>query len=162
MSRSVNVSEQIRRPLLVMLTALIMGGTGVVAAESLGLRDELSLTAANEDEELIAELKARQLELGQKIEALKVEESSKRPTPVSGAPVASSEGRSSEAGLVVHLNSADQATLETLPNIGASKAQAIIEYRNTHGRFSSIEELDNVKGIGESTVAKLRPYLILD
>jgi competence protein ComEA len=56
----------------------------------------------------------------------------------------------------VDLNTADAAALESLPGIGASKAAAILAYRQEHGAFKSVEELDNVPGIGPSTMANLR------
>lgn len=56
----------------------------------------------------------------------------------------------------VDINTADASTLETLPGIGASKAAAIIQYRTDHGPFKSVDELDNVSGIGPSTLANLR------
>ncbi len=56
----------------------------------------------------------------------------------------------------VNLNTADQAELESLPGIGESKAAAIIQYRADHGGFKSVDELDNVSGIGPSTLASLR------
>lgn len=56
----------------------------------------------------------------------------------------------------VNINTADQSELETLPGIGASKAVAIIQYRTDHGAFKSVDELDNVSGIGPSTLASIR------
>lgn len=55
----------------------------------------------------------------------------------------------------ININTADQKTLETLPNIGPTKAQAIMTYRKTH-TFESVGELTNVKGIGEKTLTKLK------
>lgn len=60
------------------------------------------------------------------------------------------------AWAAVNINTADQAELETLPGIGASKAVAIVQYRVDHGPFKSVDELDNVAGIGPSTLASLR------
>ena len=48
----------------------------------------------------------------------------------------------------VNLNSASVAQLQTLPGIGASTAQRIVEYRQKNGAFKKIDELMNVKGIG--------------
>ena len=59
----------------------------------------------------------------------------------------------------VNLNTATVAQLETVPYIGAKKAQAIVDYRNAHGQFSSVDALDSVKGFGKKTIAKIRPYL---
>jgi competence protein ComEA len=59
----------------------------------------------------------------------------------------------------VNLNSASVAQLQTLPGIGASAAQRIVEYRQKNGAFKKIEELMNVKGIGEKSFLKLKPLI---
>lgn len=55
----------------------------------------------------------------------------------------------------VDINTADAAALETLPGIGETKAAAIIQYRTDHGPFKTVDELDNVSGIGPSTMASI-------
>ena len=59
----------------------------------------------------------------------------------------------------VNINTADATQLDTLPGIGPVMAQRIIDYRNQHGPFLSVDELDNVSGIGPKTLEKLRPYV---
>jgi len=54
-----------------------------------------------------------------------------------------------------NINVASQAELETLPGIGPVKAQAIVEYRHSHGLFRTVEELMNVPGIGPATLAAI-------
>ena len=55
----------------------------------------------------------------------------------------------------VNINTADKKTLASLPGIGEVKAEAIIKYREAHGKFQSAKDLVKVKGIGEKTVKKL-------
>lgn len=59
----------------------------------------------------------------------------------------------------ININTATMEELMTLPYIGEVKAKAILEYRNAYGPFKSVEELLNVKGIGEKTLEKLRPLV---
>lgn len=62
----------------------------------------------------------------------------------------------------ISLNHATEAELETLPGIGARKAQAIAAYRDAHGPFRSYEQLLEVEGIGQATLEALLPYLTLE
>ena len=63
------------------------------------------------------------------------------------------------AAAPVNLNTATQAQLETLPGIGAKAALRILEYRQKNGSFKKVEDLMNVKGIGEKAFLKLKPLL---
>lgn len=59
----------------------------------------------------------------------------------------------------VNLNTATLDQLMTLPGVGQKTAERIIEYRTKSGGFKKIEELMNVKGIGEKSFLKLRPLV---
>ncbi|MCC8022692.1 MAG: helix-hairpin-helix domain-containing protein [Clostridiales bacterium] len=63
--------------------------------------------------------------------------------------------------VIVNINTATLERLKTLNGIGDTKAAAIIAYREENGGFSSLEELMNVKGIGEATFEKILPYVTL-
>jgi competence protein ComEA len=58
---------------------------------------------------------------------------------------------------LVNINTADQTTLETLNGVGPALATAIIQYRTEHGPFTTVDQLDDVSGIGPATLEKLRP-----
>ena len=63
--------------------------------------------------------------------------------------------------LRVDLNSATVDELDLIPGIGPVKAAAIVEYRNMHGPFQTIEELLLVDGISENLLAGIRQYLVI-
>lgn len=72
-----------------------------------------------------------------------------------------SQPRSASAGSSekINLNMATAAQLQQLSGVGQKKAEAIIEYRNRHGKFKRIEDLQLVKGIGPALLAKNRHRL---
>lgn len=61
----------------------------------------------------------------------------------------------------VNVNAATVAQLQTLPGVGASTAQRIVDYRQKNGGFKKIEELMNVKGVGEKSFLKLKPFVVV-
>jgi|YelNatPaOPRAMG01_1025707.scaffolds.fasta_scaffold00266_30 competence protein ComEA helix-hairpin-helix repeat region len=61
----------------------------------------------------------------------------------------------------VDINIASVSELITLPGIGEATAERIIEYRKTHGKFTSIEDLMSVKGIGEKKFQRLKPLVVV-
>lgn len=62
----------------------------------------------------------------------------------------------------INLNTATQAELELLPDIGPTVAKRIIDYRAQRGGFSSTGELDRIKGIGPRTLERLRPLVTVE
>ncbi|MET0378994.1 MAG: ComEA family DNA-binding protein [Spongiibacteraceae bacterium] len=69
-------------------------------------------------------------------------------------PVAKSAAQ--KMGGVININTADAAALAELNGIGPAKATAIVDYRKQHGPFKSVEQLADVKGIGEAFIEKNR------
>ena len=70
-----------------------------------------------------------------------------------------SAGRSSLTPSAVNINSASTDELQTLPGIGPTYAQRIVDYREQNGPFASIEDIVEVKGIGPGTFAKLEELI---
>ncbi|RPF20576.1 ComEA family DNA-binding protein [Myceligenerans xiligouense] len=79
------------------------------------------------------------------------------PAATGGAPGGTPAGPPETGGEGVDLNTADAATLETLPGIGPTLAQRIIEWRTANGPFASVDELDDVSGIGPAVLEQIRP-----
>jgi competence protein ComEA len=82
-----------------------------------------------------------------------------------GAGMANANGNvannGSEPNMKVDLNTANAETLQTIPGIGPSKADAILRFRQQHGRFESVNELQKVGGIGPVTYQRIAPYVVV-
>lgn len=74
--------------------------------------------------------------------------------PAAGAPQGTAGGK-------VNLNTADAAALEGLPRVGPAMAQRIIAWRDSNGRFTSVEDLLGVTGIGDKTFAQLKDLVTI-
>ena len=133
----VDVAGKVRRPGIVTLPL----GSRVVDAlpAAGGARESVDLTSLNLARELVD---GEQLLVGL------------APPPAVPAP----GGVPGPAGPVgpVNLNTATMAELDTLPGVGPVTAQAILDWRSANGSFSSVDELLEVDGIGEATLADLR------
>lgn len=75
---------------------------------------------------------------------------------VVGISPAAGAGAVADQGAKLNLNSADLAALDDLPGVGPVTAQAILDWRTENGSFRSVDDLLDVAGIGEATLAKLR------
>ncbi len=140
-SVTVDVAGKVRRPGIAVLET---GSRVVDALEAAGgARDGVDLTDLN---------LARVLVDGEQILV--------GVAPPAGVAATMSGATSPVAGLV-NINTADQVALESLPDVGPVTAQAILAWRSEHGAFTSVDQLLDVDGIGEATLAKLAPYVTL-
>ncbi len=139
-SVTVDVAGKVRRPGIAVLGA---GARVVDALEAAGgARPGVDLAALN---------LARLLVDGEQI---LVGVPTPRGLVASAAPAAGAT-----AGPLVNINTASQAELETLPDVGPVTAEAIITFRTEHGGFTAVDELLEVTGIGDITLAKLAPHV---
>ncbi len=83
-----------------------------------------------------------------------------RPAP-GGLAASASTAAPDATGALVNLNTATAEQLDTLPGVGPVTAQKILEWRGAHGAFSAVDELLEVDGIGEKTLADLAPHVTL-
>jgi competence protein ComEA len=82
------------------------------------------------------------------------------PAPTGAAAAAQlPAGGSTGAPTLLNLNTATEAELETLPEVGPVTAASILAWRDQHGGFTAVDELLEVDGIGEVTLSKLAPYV---
>jgi competence protein ComEA len=79
-------------------------------------------------------------------------------SPAGQTPPAATVARS-DVRFPLSINRADAGELEALPGLGPSLAERIVRYRSANGPFQRIEDLDDVKGIGPATLAKIAPYI---
>ena len=91
---------------------------------------------------------ARRLEDGEHIHV------PRRGEPAQGSPTGTGQPQ-------VDINRAMSEELDALPGIGPQLAARIVAYREANGPFSTVEELQNVEGIGEKTLEHLRPYVVV-
>lgn len=63
---------------------------------------------------------------------------------------------------LININTANQHELQKIPRIGPATAQKIIDFRLTNGAFTNVEQLTEVKGIGKSTLERIRPHVTVN
>ncbi|MGH9250004.1 MAG: helix-hairpin-helix domain-containing protein, partial [Acidimicrobiales bacterium] len=83
------------------------------------------------------------------------------PLPGGVGAAGSAGGPAAPDGGQVNLNTATAEQLDTLPGIGPALAGRILDWREQHGRFSSVDELQEVSGIGPKTFAELAPLVVV-
>jgi competence protein ComEA len=71
-------------------------------------------------------------------------------------------GIEEEGGSRININTASLEELDSLPGIGPAIGQRIIDYRHNVGGFNSVEEITQVSGIGEATLAKIRDQIVVE
>ena len=76
-------------------------------------------------------------------------------------PPPAKESETNRSGNLVNINSASASQLQELPGIGPAYSKRIVEWRNENGRFTSVEQLLEIKGIGEKRLAGIRPLITL-
>ncbi len=84
-----------------------------------------------------------------------------RPAAPSGVAASASTTGPPATGALVNLNTATEEQLDTLPGVGPVTAQKILQWRTAHGAFSAVDELLDIDGIGEKTLADLAPLVTL-
>lgn len=121
------------------LILIILAGSGII------WWDKSIRAKKTQENQEVAELKAQNDLLRQQL--------SQQTAPTVAA------ASTSEIGDKININTADATELDKLPGIGPAKAADIISYRESNGGFKTIEEINNVKGIGDATFEKMKDMI---
>lgn len=145
-SVTVDVAGRVNRPGIAVLDA---GSRVVDALEAAGgARRGVDLSGLN---------LARVLVDGEQV--LVGEQAAAGPAAAAATGATGGAGPGAPGGALVNLNTASQAGLEALPEVGPVTAGAIIAWREEHGGFGSVDQLLDVDGIGDATLAQLAPFV---
>lgn len=139
----VHVAGEVRRPGIVTLPAGARVADAVTAAG--GLEKGGSLGGVN---------LARQVVDGERIEV-----GQDAPVEPAAGPGPGGTGAPGSTAALVDLNSATADQLDALPGVGPVTAAKILAWREEHGRFTVIDELAEVSGIGPKTLEEIRPHV---
>ena len=159
-------TEKVKFIILAVFTLAILGGTGVLFWQIQKQNRQAQpdyYSKANELESQVADLNSKIDGLNKSLKEAnkevktetKVEVKQTGGGQVAGASTSKNESAAEQSGLV-NINSASLDELDTLSGIGPAYAQRIIDYREANGGFKSIEEIQNVKGIGPKTFEKMK------
>lgn len=99
------------------------------------------------------------LEDGEKIYIPKIGEELQSETTTSSSSSYSTYSSNSVKNNKININKATQTELETIPGVGPSTALKILDYREQNGKFSKIEDIKNVSGIGDAKYEKIKDYI---
>src|SRR3984957_18667546 len=130
--------------------ALKAAGGSTDGADTIGLNMARQVDDGEQIVVGMAPVKGRPAVLGSSVSpgSAAPDPSSSTPRPAKGAPTA-----------LINLNTATVEQLDTLPGVGPVRAAAIVAWRNAHGKFTSVEQLGEVDGIGPGRLEKLRPLV---
>ncbi|MBI3261395.1 helix-hairpin-helix domain-containing protein [Candidatus Berkelbacteria bacterium] len=150
---------------LILLAFVIGGGFTLLIMEKLRKPETVVTETREVTEEKIVE-ETPVIEEAQQVAAIKSTTTQPKSTSTNqtATPPKSEQKPSAPAATVsgkININSASASELESLPSIGPKLAERIIEYRTANGSFKSIEEIINVKGIGDKTFEKFRDQITI-
>ena len=138
----------------ILIVLSLIGGTLLILKK--GTQAESSSSKENNDQKTL-ELENKIADLEKQITELK-----SAPAPAANLEAVTSPSSNSDQPVgKININSASQTQLESLPGIGPTYAKRIIEYRTANGGFKSINQIKNVKGIGEKTFAKFKDLITI-
>ncbi len=124
-----------------------------------GLCDDADINNLNRAEAVWDGEKVVIQSLNPELNALEPENGTVRNNNSDGQNNYAQQGSETDAYGRVNINNADEVALQTIPGIGPSKAQRIVEYRKANGVFQSTEDIKNISGIGDKTYESIKDFI---
>lgn len=156
--------EKIKLVVLCFFIFAVISGSGVllwqITKQNKQSQDTIASENTKKTQEEVNELNKQISELKKSLEDAKAQGDSSATSGGRVAGVSTSDSSESITGKI-NLNNASNSQLDSLPGIGSAYAQRIIDYREANGGFHSIEEIKNIKGIGEKTFEKLKDLITI-
>jgi len=153
---------------LLLLLAIFAGSFVVVWQIKEKNKPVTASSGAEELERQVAELNKKIDDLNKAIDSAKEQvtvessvEVSRTTKQVAGASTSKEESSSSDVGGLINLNTASLSQLDSLDGIGPTYAQRIIDYREANGDFTSIDQIKNIKGIGDKKFEKIQDQITI-
>lgn len=140
--------------LVVMVVVVITVGMNVLLNKS-------TVPAPGNHQAILEEFERKSALIKEKEGEMQAKYSGIQEVELKGSEVMNTNDKKAASSQKINLNTATRSELESLPGIGSTYAQRIIDYRETNGGFSSVEELVEVKGIGDKTLEELKPFIEL-
>ncbi|MDD3086515.1 MAG: helix-hairpin-helix domain-containing protein [Patescibacteria group bacterium] len=145
-----------------LITLSLIGGALLIMKKGTLAGESNKNSLMEEKNQKISELENKITDLEGQIEQLKSATPSADSQPAtSPSPSASLAPTPSQAAGKININTATVVQLDSLPGIGPVYAQRIIDYRTANGPFTSIDQVQNVKGIGPKTLEKFRDLVTI-
>ena len=145
-----------------LITLSLIGGALLIMKKGTLAGESNKNSLMEEKNQKISELENKITDLEGQIEQLKSATPSADSQPAtSPSPSASLAPTPSQAAGKININTANVVQLDSLPGIGPVYAQRIIDYRTANGPFTSIDQVQNVKGIGPKTLEKFRDLVTI-
>jgi len=141
-----------------LITLALVGGVLLMVKKGAWASGETQSQPTDNRDKEISDLKSKisdlekQISDSKSVAAAPVSENATFPSPAS---------KSTTAIGKININTATAAQLDSLPGIGPTYSQRIVDYRNTNGPFTSIDKIQNVKGIGAKTYAKFKDLITI-
>jgi len=125
-----------------------------------GALEDADLNLLNLAERIVDEQKIYIPKIGEEIDKTQIKVENRNDNALSIEPKAA--GSDTVQNSLININTASSEQLQSLPGIGKTIAQNIIDYRNTNGPFQSINEIKNVPRIGEKTFEKIKDKITVN